>query len=133
MNRILCIGEILWDIIGEEKFLGGAPLNVAANLAFLGEEAWVLSALGKDELGRLALEKMASARINTGLVAVLNGVPTGTAIVHPELDGNDRFELPYPVAYDGISLTSDVKKRLSEKMRSRFLFYRPFKLVRIVI
>ena len=114
MKKILCIGEILWDVIGENKYLGGAPLNVAANLSALGAESWVLSALGKDELGRLALEKMASADINTELVAVLGGVPTGTAIVHPELDGNERFELPYPVAYDGISLTSDVKKRLSE-------------------
>ena len=114
VNRVLCVGEILWDIIGEEKYLGGAPLNVAANLAALGAEAWVLSALGKDELGRLALEKMASADINTGLVAVLDGVPTGTAIVHPELDGNERFELPYPVAYDEIVLSEENGKLLGE-------------------
>ncbi|MBQ1954535.1 MAG: hypothetical protein II350_02230 [Clostridia bacterium] len=114
MKKILCIGEILWDVIGENKYLGGAPLNVAANLSALGAESWVLSALGKDELGRLALEKMASANINTGLVAVLDGVPTGTAIVHPELDGNERFELPYPVAYDGIELSEDSVKLLCE-------------------
>lgn len=114
MKKILCVGEILWDIIGEEKYLGGAPLNVAANLSALGAESWILSALGKDELGRLALEKMASADINTGLVAVLDGVPTGTALVHPELDGNERFELPYPVAYDGLVLSSDAKICLSE-------------------
>ena len=39
MKKILCIGEILWDVIGENKYLGGAPLNVAANLSALGAEA----------------------------------------------------------------------------------------------
>ncbi len=104
---VLCIGEVLWDIIGEEKYLGGAPLNVAANLADMGHGAYVLSAVGSDGLGAAALEKMDAAGINRSLVAVLEGVPTGTAIVHPELDGNERFQLPYPVAYDGAAFPGD--------------------------
>ena len=114
VKKVLCVGEILWDVIGGDKYLGGAPLNVAANISGLGAEAWVLSALGKDELGAAALEKARSAGIKTGLVSVLPEYPTGTAVVHPELDGNERFELPYPVAYDGIALCGESKNLLSE-------------------
>lgn len=103
MKRVLCIGEVLWDIIGEEKYLGGAPLNAAANLAALGAEPWVVSCLGRDGLGFEAEEKMRLAGINTELVSFSGELPTGTAVVHPELDGNERFELPFPVAYDGIA------------------------------
>ena len=113
VKKILCVGEILWDIIDGEKYLGGAPLNVAANLSALGAESWVLSAVGKDELGSEALKRLEKARVRTELVSVLDEYPTGTALVHPELDGNERFELPYPVAYDGIELSENSKKLLS--------------------
>ena len=114
VKKVLCVGEILWDIIGKEKFFGGAPLNVAANLSALGVRPWVLSALGRDALGEQALKKMRLADIETELVEISDELSTGTAIVHPELDGNERFELPYPVAYDGIVLSDGVKKRICE-------------------
>lgn len=102
MKRALCIGEVLWDIIGGEKYLGGAPLNAGANLAAMGAKAYMVSCLGRDGLGALAAEKMKQAGMDISLVAFSDSLPTGTAIVHPELDGNERFELPCPVAYDAI-------------------------------
>lgn len=50
MKRVLCIGEVLWDIIGGEKYLGGAPLNAGANLSAMGAKAYMVSCLGREGL-----------------------------------------------------------------------------------
>src|SRR5664279_4029784 len=54
--RIVSIGEILWDVIGENEYLGGAPLNFAAHSQKLGHEVFPLSGVGADARGRKALD-----------------------------------------------------------------------------
>lgn len=64
MNKILCIGEALIDMICTDKgstlsngenFLkkpGGAPTNVAAAIAALGGQAWLAAKVGADPFGK---------------------------------------------------------------------------------
>ena len=57
---ILCIGEILADMVGETKdgklefkaFVGGAPFNVAVNAKRSGAKVGFISRIGKDVIGR---------------------------------------------------------------------------------
>ena len=49
--KYICFGEVLFDCLPTGPVLGGAPLNVSYHLSQLGNEGWVLSALGEDELG----------------------------------------------------------------------------------
>lgn len=57
---ILCIGEILADMVGEKSkdgltfkaFLGGAPFNVAVNAKQSGANVGFVGRLGKDVIGR---------------------------------------------------------------------------------
>lgn len=57
---ILCIGEILADLIGEyngqnvkyERFVGGAPLNVAYGIKKLGGKVGFVGSVGDDIIGR---------------------------------------------------------------------------------
>ena len=56
MNRsakytIAGLGEILWDIYDDKKFLGGAPANFALHVQRLGHEGLVLSRVGNDPEG----------------------------------------------------------------------------------
>lgn len=51
--RALAYGEIIWDVFPEEQVIGGAPFNFVAHLAHLGNETYLISAVGKDELGLL--------------------------------------------------------------------------------
>ena len=53
--------EVVWDIYPDKKYIGGAPLNFAAHLAKHGEESYMLSCLGKDELGKEALLRLKKA------------------------------------------------------------------------
>lgn len=106
MASIVCIGETLWDVYPGRRYLGGAPLNVAVHLARLGETACLLSAVGRDELGRAALSQLAQLGVDCRFVTV-NDRPTGTALVHPELEGDQRFDLPEDVAYDQLTLSEE--------------------------
>ena len=80
MKTVVCIGEILWDVYPGRRYLGGAPLNAAVHLAKLGEKPYIISAVGRDELGRSALEQLGSHGVDCRFVAS-NDRPTGTAVV----------------------------------------------------
>jgi fructokinase len=103
--RILSVGEILWDVIGQTEHLGGAPLNFAAHAQKLGHEVFPLSAVGDDERGRRALELIRRRGISTEFIRVLAGKPTGTAEVELDLDGKPTFRIVRPAAYDFVELS----------------------------
>lgn len=105
MKTAVCIGEILWDIIGEAEYLGGAPLNCAVHCVALGMEARVVSRVGTDARGRAALKALSQRGVSTACVSADPARPTGTALVFPERDGADRFTLPENAAYDFAALS----------------------------
>ena len=50
--NIIGIGEILWDVYENEKYLGGAPANFAFHCQQLGDRGIIASRVGTDELGQ---------------------------------------------------------------------------------
>ena len=102
--KVLSIGEILWDVIGEREFLGGAPLNVCANLQRCGDRAWLVSAVGNDRRGATALEAMAELGLNTQFIQTTPHRPTGSAHVRHDANGEPAFEIVRPAAFDELDL-----------------------------
>ena len=47
--NVISIGEVLWDIVGQEEHLGGAAFNFSAHLSRLGHTVSFISAVGADE------------------------------------------------------------------------------------
>jgi fructokinase len=103
--RIVSVGEILWDVIGESEYLGGAPLNFAAHAHQLGHEVFLVSAVGEDERGRRALDGLRQRGIATQFVQVVPGKNTGTAEVELDSSGKPMFHIVRPAAYDFVQLT----------------------------
>lgn len=80
MNKILCIGEALIDMICTDKgstlsdgdnFLkkpGGAPTNVAAAIAALGGDAWLAAKVGTDPFGKHLIDVMQHLGVSTKFV-----------------------------------------------------------------
>lgn len=102
MHTIICFGEILFDVYPTDAFIGGAPLNFAAHLARHGENAMMLSAVGKDELGAKALGWLEENKIATSLVT-RSALPTGRCNVTLGESGVPSYELLCGVAWDEIS------------------------------
>lgn len=103
--KALAFGEILWDVNGNEKTIGGAPLNVLAHIRRLGGESSILSAVGSDELGRDSLACLEDFGIAKRYVRI-SPFPTGRADVVLE-NGIPSYEFNMPCAWDDIRLSDE--------------------------
>lgn len=103
--KILSFGEILWDIFGEEKKIGGAPFNFAAHAAKLGAESYMISAVGNDGNGVEALEAAKNIGIKCDYISVLREYKTGVCNVTLN-NGKPRYDLIPDTAYDHIPYVS---------------------------
>ena len=104
MRKVVCFGEILWDVLPHGRFLGGAPLNVAYHLARLGCAPRLVSAVGRDALGDEALAAIARAGLGAESIARHAHVPTGTVNVTLDAAGQASYVIAEPVAWDEISV-----------------------------
>lgn len=100
--KILSFGEIIWDVYPNECYIGGAPLNFAAHLVKSGAEAFLLSSVGDDDLGKKALEKINRFHISSALIEVNGDKPTGQCIVTLDQQGIPFYHILSDVAYDYI-------------------------------
>jgi fructokinase len=115
MNKILCIGEILWDLLPEGAKAGGAPMNVAIHLKKFGLDVSFAGRIGDDLLGNNLKEFLKQQGLDTELLQVDEKSPTSTVVVHLESAGNNvRFEIVDNVAWDRITLTEELKNAANE-------------------
>lgn len=98
--RIVSIGEVLWDVIGEKEFLGGAPLNFSAAAHRLGNSVALLTAVGADARGARVLDAMKELGLTTEFVQTTSECATGTAIVVTDSSGNASYVIDRPAAFD---------------------------------
>jgi len=98
--NVISIGEVLWDIVGQEEHLGGATFNFSAHLSRLGHRVSFISAVGADELGQKVIDSMSRLGLATDYLQTEKDHPTGTASVALASDGQPKFVLHRPAAYD---------------------------------
>ena len=106
--KLLSFGEIVWDICGEKKTLGGAPLNLAAHAALQGGDVWLLSAVGEDPLGKETMERMRELGIHTEYIDEHSTFPTGQCTVTLDANGVPSYRLSENAAYDHIPVPDDL-------------------------
>jgi fructokinase len=112
--KIVVIGEVLWDVIGDKEHLGGASFNFAAHSRRLGHEVYFVSGVGCDERGDRVIEWMDQMKLSTRFVRRVADRPTGIASVNLDATGQPSFHLERPAAYDFPELaTADLKELLS--------------------
>jgi fructokinase len=101
--RPLVFGELLFDEFDDGRSrLGGAPLNVAWHLRGFGLDPLLVTRIGEDALGGVALDRMRTALLDTRGVQVDADHPTGRASVLAADGEEPHFELPGEQAYDFI-------------------------------
>jgi fructokinase len=122
LPAVIVLGEVLWDVFGETRRLGGAPLNFAATLKRLGHPVTLVSGLGADALGREAAAALEELGFDTRLVQTSARFRTGTAEVALEPDGAAAFTIPRPAAYDAIELSARDIEHLQRPAPAWFYF-----------
>jgi len=107
-KTVLSFGETLWDLLPSGPAPGGAPFNLAFRINSLGDRGIIVTRVGRDELGRKAMERMAGWGMDASQVQMDNHHPTGTVKVTLDDKGNPEFLINPEVAYDFIELTDEL-------------------------
>ena len=109
---VLSIGEILVDIFkdssGQTVFPGGAPFNVACNIAHFNGDVGFYGAVGKDEYGSF-LNDFASDALDNVYIDVLDNRDTTQAVVTLE-NGERSFKFIRDLGADYILSISNLSK-----------------------
>ncbi|AXP81651.1 2-dehydro-3-deoxygluconokinase [Mariniflexile rhizosphaerae] len=105
MSKVVCFGEVLWDVFPTNKKIGGAPLNVANRLQALGNNVTMISAIGQGKSGAELLKHIKDVGIDTSCIQVNNEYKTGKVKVMLNDKGSASYDIKYPRAWDKIRLT----------------------------
>jgi fructokinase len=102
--KVVCYGEILWDVLPSGAKPGGAPMNVAYHLQKLGVTATLISKIGKDSWGSELIALLQKQTIDTGYIQI--DLEHATGMVNACIrEGNEvEYDIVFPAAWDFISM-----------------------------
>ena len=103
---ILGIGELLWDLLPEGPRLGGAPANFTVMAGRLGGHAAILSRIGRDDLGRQAVDLLDPLPADTEYLQIDPLHETGRVTVALN-EGQAEYTIHEPAAWDFMELSDD--------------------------
>ena len=111
--RLVSIGEVLWDVIGDQEYLGGAPFNLCAHAVRLDHHAFFVSSVGFDDRGERALRAIEEQGIDTRYISQTHRAATGVSEIVLDAEGKATHRLPRPAAYDFVSLSDKQRSELT--------------------
>jgi fructokinase len=106
-KRVVGLGEVLWDVLPERTCLGGAPTNFAYITTLMGDQGIVASRVGQDSQGIEALRRMEELGLDIDHVQTDRQHRTGIVNVQVDGNGQPKFEIAHPVAWDFLEWTPD--------------------------
>ncbi|MGC9353366.1 MAG: PfkB family carbohydrate kinase [Mariniphaga sp.] len=109
-KKIVAFGEVVWDILPKGKVLGGTPSNMVFRCNSFGEEGHLLSRVGDDELGHLALKRLEELGISVNNVQIDSEFPTGTVNISFDENQEPVFDVTPDVAFDHIEFSTEALK-----------------------
>lgn len=112
--KVVAFGEVLWDVFGNEKKIGGAPLNVALRLKTLDCDVAMISCVGSDKDGDLIMNQIKNLGLDTDAIIKSEEFPTGLVNVTLNERGSASYEIAYPSAWDKIVLTDLARNLVSQ-------------------
>jgi len=105
MNRhseaIVVFGEALIDDFGSQQLVGGAPFNVARNLAGFGLRPLIITRIGRDANGKQVLAEFDRFGMSVDGLQIDQVMPTGRVLVE-RVDGQPGYTIVPNQAYDYI-------------------------------
>jgi len=113
MKRVVCFGEVLWDVLLDGRKPGGAPMNVAYHLNKLGIQGDVISRVGNDVAGKELLHMLSKIGLSTRYIQRDEVHKTSEVLARMDNKQEMHYEIVKPVAWDFI-VYDEVLKKLVE-------------------
>ncbi|MGD0341239.1 MAG: carbohydrate kinase [Bacteroidales bacterium] len=107
------IGELLWDFLPSGKQLGGAPCNFVFHAMQAGCDGYIVSAIGKDELGIELKHNLRELGLSNQYVQE-NKFPTSTVTIKLDENGHPDFAIHKNIAWDHIYWNHGMEKLAKE-------------------
>jgi fructokinase len=113
LYKVICYGEILWDILPSGPLPGGAPMNVAYHLNKLDASPALITKIGDDNYGKDLIEILS----NDGVEVTFETdpkYPTGLVFANVDKDHEMAYDIVYPSAWDFIEWKQAYSNLVSE-------------------
>ncbi|WP_374950521.1 carbohydrate kinase [Mucilaginibacter sp.] len=107
-KQVLCFGEVLWDVIGNDKKAGGAPMNVARHLVQQHVNVKFASRVGADEPGHELTGFLKDNGLYSNLIQVDEKLPTCEVKVKLDAQGQATYVFPERTSWDNIQPDKDL-------------------------
>jgi fructokinase len=114
--KVAGIGEVLWDINGDVKKIGGAPANFTFHCKNLGADAFLISSLGNDKLGLQIINFFKNRKINISAIDINQDKSTGIVDVNLNHLKNAQYKIKDDnIAWDHI-IFDDNKLKIASSL-----------------
>lgn len=107
--KVVSYGEVLFDVFGNDRKIGGAPLNLALRTRSFGFPVAMISAIGKDEDGKVISDYMQKNGLDISGIIETEDFDTGVVQVFVNDRGSATYEITFPSAWDYITVTEEMK------------------------
>ena len=101
-HKIVCYGEVLWDVLPGGAEPGGAPMNVAYHLRKLGNDPAVVTRIGTDDYGARLKDLFGASGVSTEYFQTDHAHSTGLVHATPNEFNEVVYDIVMPVAWDFI-------------------------------
>jgi len=102
-HRVVCFGEVLWDILPSAAVPGGAPMNVAYHLQKLNKNPALITRIGMDDKGQELMNIFSGHGVCTDYFQVDDKYETGKVFASPNEYNEVVYDIVKPVAWDFIA------------------------------
>ena len=114
MKRVVCFGEVLWDMLPDGKKPGGAPMNVAYHLNKLGILGQMISRVGKDAAGEELKQFLVKMGLTTDYIQQDDQYPTSEVLARMDENQEMQYTIVRPVAWDFINYNPNLEATVSQ-------------------
>ncbi len=117
--KIAGLGEVLWDVYGDEKYVGGSPANFCAHIAMSGHDACLFARVGDDQAGRDLVRHVKGFNVNVDGIQTDIFKPTGTVKISLDATGRPNYTCTSDVAFDHMRVDS-IWEEMAPEMEAVF-------------
>src|SRR5690606_32228178 len=114
MKKVVCFGEVLWDMLPDGKKPGGAPMNVAYHLNKLGIAGQMISRVGKDAAGEELIQFLTKMGLATDYIQRDDYYKTSEVIARMGENHEMQYTIIQPVAWDFIAYNERLENLVVE-------------------
>jgi len=107
-HRVVCFGEVLWDVLPTGAVPGGAPMNVAYHLQKQKKNPAVITRVGCDEKGNGLIKIFSEYGVCTDYFQKDDTYETGKVYAEPNEHNEVVYDIVEPTAWDFIELEDNL-------------------------